>query len=296
MVDRVCYHLLGATGNLFWEVTLGGGGHIEALINHADRQISVIGSDLDPDSIERCRTKFHDRENVRIVKGDYGRLKEVAAQLGVSGLTGILADLGQSSDQLEDPAKGMSHRWDSPLDMRYDPTSSPSAAEIVNEADYRELVRIFGVLGGERRAPMIAKSVIRSRPISTTGELVVAITRVAGHNFLQKTLSRCFMGLRVAVNRELEAIERFLPDAMDLLAPHGRIVCLSYDSSQDVRIKNFFRSRANPCICPPKLPVCLCGRKSDLKIITPHAERPSREEEASNPRSRSARLRAAEKL
>jgi len=296
MAAEVTRYMLGASGDRFLDCTAGGGGHIDKLLRSVDRPIKIFGIDLDPDAIERCSERFRANENVKVVRGDYGRLKELAGRMGWGGFAAILADFGQSSDQLEDSSKGMSYRWDSPLDMRYDPTSSPSAAEIVNEADYRELVRIFGGLGGERRAPSIAKSVIRSRPMTTTGELKVAITRVIGQNFLNKTLSRCFMGLRVAVNRELEAIEQFLPEAMDLLAPQGRLVCLTFDSSQDVRIKNFFRSRANPCICPPKLPVCLCGRKPDLKILTPRSERPSQEEEAANPRSRSAHLRVAEKM
>lgn len=288
--------LLENSGKTYLDVTCGGGGHIAALLQAADRPIKILGLDLDPSAVQRCRERFSGVESVKIEAGDYGRLEASLGSLGAERFDGVLADFGQSSDQLEDAARGMSHRWEGPLDMRYNPAVGVTAEELLNHSDYAGLVRIFGDFGGERKAPHIARAVIRNRPITTTSQLADLIARSSGGQFLTKTLSRCFMGLRVAVNDELGAIERFLPAAFDILAPNGRLVCLTFDSSQDLRVKNFFRSLIGSCDCPPQLPVCLCGAKPQLKILTHRALKPSAEEISANPRSRSALLRAAEKF
>jgi len=296
MAAEVNVLLLANGGTRFLDCTAGGGGHIAALIEAANRPIEVCGIDVDPVAVSSCQARFAGNSAVQVAVGDYSDPVKAALAFGGGTFDGVLCDLGQSSDQLDDPARGMSHRFEAPLDMRYNQRSGPTAAELLNHSDLRELIHIFGVLGGERNAPRIARAVIRERPVETTSRLNEVISRSSGQAFLQKTLSRCYMGLRVAVNHELEAIDCFLLHSLELLRKQGRLVCLSYDSSQDGRTKNFFRSRAHPCTCPPRLPVCLCGRRPDLKILTLHPEYPSPEEEASNPRSRSARLRAAEKL
>lgn len=296
MAAEVARLLLEAGGKRFLDCTAGGGGHILALLSAAGRPIEVLGIDIDPEAVERARRRLQTAPGVLIIKGDYGRLHEIAAEVGLKPPDGVLSDFGQSSDQLEDPARGMSHRWDVPVDMRYDPSSEINAGDIINRATYYELLTLFRDIGQERQAPRIARAIINERPLHTTSQLEHLVRAACSPAFINKTLARVFMALRVVVNDELTAIERFLPQALGLLAPGGRIVCISYDSHQDSRVKEFFRSKAHPCVCPPQLPTCVCGLRPELRIITGRAVRPSAAERESNPRSRSARLRAAEKL
>ena len=296
LASQVAEFLLGAGRRRFLDATAGGGGHIAALLAAAKEPIEIVGIDLDYDAVERCMKRFSDVPGVVIMHGDFSRLKQNQYISSANRFDGVVGDFGQSSDQLDQPDRGMSFRWDAPIDMRFDQTNGPTGADVINQVDFNELVKIFGVYGGERRAAHIARAVFRARPLKTTGELANVIRRAAPGQFLQKTLSRCFMGLRVAVNREMEALERFLPDSLDLLNSNGRLAALYYDGSQGSIIKEFFRSRAEPCICPPQLPVCVCGRKPDIKILTPHPVKPSPEEIAANPRSRSCRMRVCQKL
>ncbi len=296
MAAEVTRLLLESGGNTFIDCTAGGGGHIAALLEGSVRPVRILGLDLDPESIQRCKDRFRGRPEVSIVRGDYSSLAEVVRQEGWVEVSGILADFGQSSDQMDTASRGMSHRYEGALDMRYDPTRGESAADLLNRITLNDLISILRNYGEERHASRVAREILRRRPIRTTSDLAEAVRSAVGDNFIQKSLARCFMALRVAVNDELNAIESFLPQALAALEPGGRLICLSYDSQQDRRVKEFLHSRANPCTCPPNLPVCLCGRKSELTILTRHPERPSEGEVAVNPRSRSARLRAAEKL
>ena len=288
--------LLEGDRKLFLDCTLGAGGHTEALLNTAEQTIKIFGIDKDPDAIVLAEEKLKGRKGVVLQQGDYALMDEVAEKFGFSGLDGILADLGQSSDQMEDSVRGFSHRMDGKLDMRYNPQSDLTAEKIVNEYSVSELTDIFRRYGQERMSKRIANTIVRSRPVTGTAQLAALIRKSCPGKYVQKTLARIFMALRIVVNDELTAIEKLIPGAHKLLKPGGRMVFISYDSNQDSIVKNFFRLKSRTCICPDALPVCVCNTTPELKILTRRVIKPGAEEIETNPRSRSARLRAAEKL
>jgi 16S rRNA (cytosine1402-N4)-methyltransferase len=228
----------------------------------------------------------------------------VLTQLGSNGVEAdaILLDLGVSSMQIDRPERGFSYAVDAPLDMRMDPSGELSASEIVNEWDERELATIFRRYGEERFARQIAQAVVRrrqERPFERTGELVdtvksaIPAPRRFGDGHPAK---RVFQALRIAVNEELDALERALPAALAMLRPGGRLAVISFHSLEDRMVKRFFAAQARGCTCPPELPVCVCGHEPTMRLLTRKAVRPSPQETAENPRSASAKLRAAAKV
>lgn len=296
MVRQVCELLLGAGGSRFIDCTVGCGGHAAALIAAAPHEVELLGIDLDPSAIEMCRRRFAGHMNIRLQQGSYVELDRLARAAGFEAADGILADLGQSSMQLDDPARGFSHRGDGPLDMRYDPTTGITAAELVNHLSTSELADLIWRYSQERQARRIAAAIAKARPLTTTGQLERVVRRVGSGRFINKTLARVFMALRVAVNRETEALAGMLSAAVGLLRPGGRLVVIAYDSLQDRPVKVFFQQEARGCRCPPGTPVCRCGGKARLKVLTRHPWKPDAEETAGNSRARSARLRAAERV
>ncbi|NQT33751.1 16S rRNA (cytosine(1402)-N(4))-methyltransferase RsmH [bacterium] len=288
--------LLEGDRKLFLDCTLGAGGHSEALLEAAEQPIKIFGIDKDPEALVLAEQKLKNREGIVLEHGDYALLDEVAEKFGFSAFDGILADLGQSSDQMEDSIRGFSHRFDGKLDMRYNPQSDLTAQEIVNEYSASELTDIFRRYGQERMSKQIAETIVRSRPVVGTVQLADLIRKSCPGKYIQKTLARIFMALRIVVNDELTAIEKLMPGAHKLLNPGGRMVFISYDSNQDRIVKDFFRLKSRICVCPDILPVCVCNTTPELKILTRRVIKPGPEEIETNPRSRSARLRAAEKL
>ncbi len=288
--------LLEGDRKLFLDCTLGAGGHSEALLDAAKQPIKIFGIDKDPEALVLAKEKLKNRKGIVLEQGDYALLDEVAERFGLLGFDGILADLGQSSDQMEDSARGFSHRIDGKLDMRYNPQSDLMAQEIVNEYSASELTDIFRRYGQERMSKRIAETIVRSRPVVGTVQLADLIRKSCPGKHIRKTLARIFMALRIVVNDELTAIEKLMPGAHKLLKPGGRMVFISYDSNQDRIVKDFFRLKSRTCVCPDTLPVCVCNTTPELKILTRRVIKPGSEEIETNPRSRSARLRAAEKL
>ena len=233
-----------------------------------------------------------------------GELSVVLSQLGANGVEAdaILIDLGVSSMQIDRPERGFSYAVDAPLDMRMDPSGELSAKEIVNEWDERELATIFRRYGEERFARQIAQAIVRRRqekPFERTGELVdvvkssIPAPRRFGDGHPAK---RVFQALRIAVNEELDSLERALPAALAMLRPGGRLAVISFHSLEDRMVKRFFAAQARGCTCPPELPVCVCGNEPTMRLLTRKAVRPSPQETAENPRSASAKLRAAVKV
>ncbi len=296
MANEVVHYLLENNGTKYLDCTLGAGGHTALLIEKANRSINVTGIDIDETAIDACRKRFKGSSKVRVEHGSYGNLEFLDRRIGLGDLDGIIADFGQSSDQLLSESVGMSYQQSAPLDMRYDRSAGMTAEEFLNSVGFDELKRLLKEIGQESNASQIARAIVKAQPLSTTDDLVKAVSSVSSPFKLNKVLSRVFMVVRVVVNDELGAIDRFLTYAPTLLKRGGRIVCISFDSNQDGRVKNAFRSLANPCICPPTLPVCLCNRIPTLKVITPRALQPTESEIESNKRSRSARLRVAEKF
>ncbi|HHC08194.1 MAG TPA: 16S rRNA (cytosine(1402)-N(4))-methyltransferase RsmH [Actinobacteria bacterium] len=296
--DEVVAYLAPAGSGTIVDATYGRGGHALALAA-AYPAAWIVGVDRDPEAVASAPR----RPRLVVVRGNFADLDRIVARVReehdeLPPIAGVLLDLGVSSPQLDAPERGFSYRTAGPLDMRMGPDAATDAASLVAHADVDELTRIFRRYGEERYARRIAEAVVRARPIHDTAELaavvaeaVPAAARRSGH-----PARRVFQALRIAVNEELDALERGLDAAVGLLAPGGRIVVISYHSLEDRIVKRRFAAAAAGCVCPPDLPVCACGRVPELRLVTRRAVRPSPKEVAENPRSRSARLRVAEKL
>ena len=289
---------------VYVDATLGLGGHAEAVLEGLSGEGRLVGIDRDPGALEFAGKRLA-RFGARFLPlhGDYRDLPDLLRGAGVFAVDGVLADLGISSAQLDDPARGLSFQADGPLDMRMDPTGGePTAADLLAEAEEPELRRILREYGEERLAGPIAKAIVRARgvqPLATTRQLRELVERVAGpgaRRYAIHPATRTFQALRIAVNDELSGLDTFVTSAASLLRRGGRLVVIAFHSLEDRAIKHAMRALAQRCTCPPGLPVCGCGRENVLAVLTPRAVRPTAAEVAANPRARSARLRAAERL
>jgi 16S rRNA (cytosine1402-N4)-methyltransferase len=277
--------------------TLGAGGHSAALL--AAGAGELLGLDVDPQALgEATRALMPYGERAHIRHASYATMAGEAARLGWDGVDAILLDLGVSSMQFDTAERGFSFRHDAPLDMRFDPGGDrPSAADLVNTLDADELADLFWRYGEERDSRRIARAIVRDRPYQTTGQLVVVIERAAPrrHDDRIHPATRAFQALRIAVNDELGVIEAALPRAIDLLHPGGRLAVISFHSLEDRLVKDAFRLAATDCICPPHVPVCVCGHVATVDLLTRKPITATDAEIAVNARSRSAKLRAVEK-
>jgi 16S rRNA (cytosine1402-N4)-methyltransferase len=288
-------------GGRYIDATFGGGGHSRAILEASAPSGQVLAIDADPAAVARARA-LAERYPGRLLPchGNFRDLARLAQSYGFAPVDGILFDLGLSSDQLADPARGFSFQLAGPLDMRFDPTSGQPAAVIVNTWSAEELAKLFWQYGEEPRAWAIAQTIVAERarqPIETTTQLAALVARIAGSRRERiHPATRVFQALRIAVNQELEALAAGLAQAVELLRPGGRLVVIAFHSLEDRLVKQFFRRETAACLCPPGTPVCICGHRPRLRLLTPRPVRPSAEEIARNPRSRSARLRAAERI
>ncbi|MDA1127337.1 MAG: 16S rRNA (cytosine(1402)-N(4))-methyltransferase RsmH [Chloroflexi bacterium] len=286
-------------GGTYVDGTNGEGGHSEAILQAAPRVKTVLGIDLDSRSLETSRSRLAEF-GVRFVsaQGNYADMATLAAERGINSVDGVLLDLGFSSRQIDSPGYGLSFQVDEPLDMRYDVQASLTAEEIVNTYDERELGQLIRRYGEEPRGMSIARAIIKERPVNTTSQLASVVVGVLGRRPGQRVnpATKTFQALRIAVNDEFSNIERGLEAAVGLLAPGGRLAVISYHSLEDRIVKSFFKREAAPCVCPPSLPVCACGQVARLKIINRRVIKPSDEEIQANPRSRSGKLRSAERI
>ncbi len=287
-------------GGLYVDATLGLGGHAEAILD-ASPAVRLVGIDRDPAALAFAGERLG-RFGERFVAVE-GRHEELALhldRLGISEVDGILADLGVSSMQLDRAERGFSFMKDGPLDMRMGP-SGPTAADLVAELPAEDLARIFRDYGEEPRAKAVARAIVSAResaPIRTTGELRSLVARAIGGRREEgrDPATRVFQALRIATNRELVELNRFLDDAISRLSLGARLAVLSYHSLEDRIVKDAFRERAAGCSCPPSFPVCVCSRRRVLALVTRKPVRPTPEEVFENRRSRSARLRVAERV
>jgi 16S rRNA (cytosine1402-N4)-methyltransferase len=278
--------------------TIGAGGHAWGILDSSSPGGLLLGLDLDPDALEISSQRLASFGNrVNLVKASYTQVKSQAALIGWTHVSGILVDLGVSSMQLDRPQKGFSFQAEGPLDMRFDPANPTSAALLVNQLAEDDLADLLYRFGEEPQARRIAQAIIRARPISTTTGLADVVSKAVGR---QKghmhPATRTFQALRIAANRELEALEAFLPEAIALLEPQGVLAVISFHSLEDRIVKQFFRKESTDCICPPGLPACVCGHHASVKLVNRQAIVASPEEIKENPRARSARLRIVEKL
>jgi 16S rRNA (cytosine1402-N4)-methyltransferase len=297
--------LAPAPGSLHIDATLGGGGHTERVLEAASPDGRVLGVDADPAAIARVEARLGPRYGDRLVlrQANFRELASVAPSADFPAVDGCLFDLGLSSFQLADRDRGFGFRAGGPLDMRFDPSRGVPAAELLASLDAAELTALFRRYGEEPRAPRIARAIVDARrvaPIATAEELAALVEKVSPPNPRQPRrthpATRVFQALRIAVNEELDALMAGLTAALDLLRPGGRLVVLSYHSLEDRIVKRFIQAERRGCVCPPELPVCVCGRNPRLRLVTNPSITPSPAEIAANPRARSARLRAAERL
>ncbi len=283
--------------------TMGGGGHARAFLQACDGTLQVIGLDRDPACVAAAQVWGREwGSQVVAVHGDFREMRTHLARLHIPRVDAVLLDLGVSSYQLDTAERGFSFMHDGPLDMRMDTTQSLTASQLVNESTAAALQTLLRQWGEERWAGRIARAIVRERqqqPIVRTRALadLVArtIPRAAWPNHIHPA-TRTFQALRMAVNGELEALQAALPQAVDALRPGGRLGVLAFHSLEDRTVKRFFQQEAKGCICPPKLPQCVCGRQPTLKVLTRKPVSPTAAEVADNPRSRSARLRVGEKI
>jgi 16S rRNA (cytosine1402-N4)-methyltransferase len=303
MAGEVLETLSPQPGSLQIDATVGGGGHTERILEAASPDGRLLGLDADQAAIDRVAarlTRFGDRLVLR--QANFRELGEVAPAAGFDAVDGMLFDLGLSSFQLADRDRGFGFRTGGPLDMRFDTARGVPASELLATLSADELAALFRKYGEEPAAWRIAKAIVEARethPVQTAEDLAALVERVVPGNPRQRRrihpATRVFQALRIAVNEELDALEDALAAAMDLLRPGGRLVVLSYHSLEDRIVKRFLNAERRGCVCPPEAPVCVCGRSPRLRLVTKDRT-PTAAEIDANPRARSARLRAAERL
>ena len=294
---------LAPSDGLYVDGTLGLGGHTEAILDRAPGA-SVLGIDRDPEAIKSATARLcRFGPRFTAVHGDYRELPSILERAGITEIQGILLDLGVSSLQFDAGERGFSFRTDAPLDMRMDATSAaPTAADLLAELPEAEIARIIFEYGEERGSRKIARWIVEHReagnPIATTKQLADLVWRAVGKGKKDQIhpATRTFQALRIAVNQELERLGEALASGVRFLTKNSRIVVISFHSLEDRIAKNTFRRLGGKCECPPRLPVCVCGASREIEILTRRPVIPSPDEIAENPRSRSAKLRAAEKL
>jgi 16S rRNA (cytosine1402-N4)-methyltransferase len=305
LVDEVMSTLAPAPGSLQVDATVGGGGHTERILEATNPDGRLLGLDADGAAIARVDRRLRPRFGDRLVlrQANFREIGTVAPGAGFDPVDGCLFDLGLSSFQLADTERGFGIRAGGPLDMRFDASRGVPAAELLATLDATELTALFRRYGEEPQAGRIARAIVEARraaPVGTAEELAALIEKVApgsprGRRRIHPA-TRVFQALRIAVNEELDALQEALAAAVELLRPGGRLVVLSYHSLEDRIVKRFFQAERRGCVCPPELPVCVCGRNPRLRLVTRRSVTPSQTEIATNPRARSARLRAAERL
>ena len=279
------------------DATVGGGGHAAALLAAAPDTI-LLGLDRDPEALARAARRLAaSGGRVILQQATFADLRSVLGALGWEGADAVLLDLGVSSPQLDDPARGFSFRAQSALDMRMDPAAALDAATVVNTWPERQLARVIAEYGEEPRARAIARAIARARPLGTTTDLARVVTGVLGRGRPGlHPATRTFQAVRIAVNDELGVLDRFLTDGYAVLRPGGRLAILAYHSLEDRRVKEGFRRWAAKCLCPPRVPRCSCGWSAKVRLLTRRPLRPEAAEVTANPRARSARLRVVERL
>jgi len=304
MLNEAIHYLNCRPGKTYTDCTLGGSGHAKAICERIQPDGLLIGIDQDIDAITNAQKALQSySSNIRLFHGNFQNLPRFLSQVKINAIDGILLDLGLSQHQLENSGRGFSFQKDEPLDMRMDRRSATHAGDLINNLAEDALRKIFKTLGEERWSKQIARSIVKKRrqkKIQTSRQLAqivsVAVPRSKTATQRIHPATRVFMALRIAVNRELEVLSSFMAGVADWLNPEGRLCVLSFHSLEDRIVKQHIKAMEKGCICPPKLPECVCGKKPVMRSLTKKVVRPGDEEVAYNPMARSTRLRAAEKL
>jgi len=299
LLNESIENLITDKSGSYFEATIGFGGHSELILSQLNADAKFIGTDKDINAYEYCTQKFINDDRVKLFNASFTNIIDVANIEFIEKFDGIFADLGVSSFQLDNKESGFTFREDVALDMRMNKTIGKPASYYVNALSESELTSLFFKYGEEKNSRRIAKEIVNERvsnKIKTSGELKAIIEKFTPERFLNKTLSRIFQALRIFVNNELDELEDFLEKALSLLNKNGRLAIITFHSLEDRIVKEFFKNKVKTCICPPEYPVCVCDVKPEIKIITRKPIIPSAEEIKLNKRSRSAKLRVAEKL
>jgi 16S rRNA (cytosine1402-N4)-methyltransferase len=291
------------TGEIFIDATLGLGGHTEAILA-TTAETRVIGIEQDAEAIELAKERLGNfGERFNVFHSNFSEIKQVLAKVEVEKVDGVLADLGVSSLQFDSPTRGFSFRFDAPLDMRMNQESdSETAAELLETLSEFEIARIIYEYGEERLSRRIARRIVERRekgePIETTKQLAELVEKAVGRGKKDKIhpATRTFQALRIAVNGELEILERFIYDSVEILNKNGRLAMITFHSLEDRIVKQTLQKLSGKCFCPPKFPQCVCGTKTEIEILTRKPVVPTELETEENPRARSAKLRACLKL
>ena len=297
LVHEVVRLLVQERGGKYIDATVGAGGHALALLQAAGGEARLLGMDADSSALEVARETLSEvAEQAALVHGSFRELGRVAEETEFARVNGVLFDLGLSSMQLADRERGFSIRGDGRLDMRFDCSRGVTAEQLVNELDEAGLAAILRDYGEERFARRIAAGIVRARPVRTAAELADVVAAAVPRRKASDSLARTFQAIRIAVNDELSALEEGLGQATGLLAPGGRLAVISFHSLEDRIVKRFLRRESTDCLCPPDLPVCVCNHVARLRVLTRRPITPGAEEVQTNPRSRSAKLRAGERI
>lgn len=291
--------LVSAKDGNYFEGTAGFGGHTTEILKKLGLKSRLVATDKDKIAFDYCVERFADDERVRLFHTGFNNIRTISKIEFIDSYDGIFADLGVSSFQLDDKESGFTFRENGPLDLRMDKSSGVPASEVVNTMGEEDLANVFYNYGEERLSRRIARKVSDERAreqIVTTFDLKKIVESCVPAKHVTKSLARIFQALRIYVNDELEDLRFFLKEAVDLLAPNGVIVILTYHSLEDRIVKDHFKYESLDCICPPQLPICGCDKEKRVEILTRKPVTPSQEEIDFNPRSRSAKLRAAKKI
>jgi len=291
-------------GGQYIDATVGGGGHAAGILAALSPDGRLLGLDRDPAAIETARARLAaDAARVVLVHSAFDHLAQIARANRCVPTNGVLFDLGFSSLQLDNPERGFAFGTDGPLDMRFDPAGGgDTAADLVNYLSVEELTALLFRYGEEKQARRITKEIVAARPLHTTKELASLVERAVGRGHQRHRhrrihpATRTFQALRIAVNEELDILEAALPQAVEILAPGGRLAVISFHSLEDRLVKRFLRRESRDCVCPPEAPACMCDHRATLQLIVRKPIRPTADEVAANPRARSARLRVAERM
>ena len=296
LLSEVVTALRPGPGGRFVDCTVGGAGHTLAIL---ERGAEVLGIDLDPDvmKVAERRSEGH-RKRLRLVAGNFADLESIATENGYAPVDGVLMDLGLSSFQVDTAARGFSVHRESRLDMRFDSTQQLTAHEVINTYTEKQIADLIHRYGEERAARRIARAIVRERPIDTTTQLADVVAGSTGRRPRSRIhpATRTFQAIRMTVNRELDNLRQGLEAAVRILTAPGRLAVISYHSIEDRVVKSFLRFEALRCVCPPRTPACVCRHTPRLKPVTRRVVKPSQTEIYENPRSRSARLRVAERI
>jgi len=300
LLDEVLFWILVDTKGVYLDCTLGGGAHAEAILRRLTSSAIYLGMDQDQEAIQFASNRLYEfSSQLRLAKTNFSELSLFLEEQKIDKVDGILMDLGISSHQIDSPNRGFSFMREGPLDMRFDSNNKISASQIVNSCGEKELAQIFFEYGEEKQSRAIARQIVREREkrsIESTIDLAGIVKRVIRPTQMNKSLARIFQAIRIEVNKEMLHLRRVLESSLDHLKVGGRLVVISYHSLEDRLIKQFFRANVKRCVCPPQLPVCSCNQPGKLKILTKKPIIPGKEEILQNPRSRSAKLRVAERI